>query len=211
MLKKINGTDEIVRSNEKIATNEEYRQGDELLGVASKKVSAGKSGDAKKDLVSASEKFREAVEKVGFFPSGYYRWGEALKLLAEIDNDEALFEEAIEKYMTAGLQFIVDGRPIEKPFIEAHNIGPMDKRHKMIFALYILSIQVIKGKIMADNEMALLKDIKNTLKSPPILLLLIDTLVGKTQEKQTINDDDDLISIATKLLINVVIDSEEVK
>jgi hypothetical protein len=68
MLKKIDGIDEIIKSNEKIANSDEYRQGDELLGMASKKILAGKSGDAKKDLVIASEKFREAVEKVGFSP-----------------------------------------------------------------------------------------------------------------------------------------------
>ena len=211
MLKKIDSSDDIIGTDEEIAISDEYRQGDELLSIASKKMSEGKNEDAKKDLIIASEKFKEAVEKAVFFPGGYYSWGEALKLLAEIDNDEALFEEAIVKYMAAGLQLIVDGRPMEKPFIQAHNIGPKDNRHKMIFALYILSIQVIKGKKIADNEMALLKDIKDALKSPPILLLLIDTLAGETQEKQTINDDDDLVSIATKLLINVAIDIELVK
>ena len=207
MLKKNYSEDEIIRSEEKISTSDEYRQGDELLVTALQKISKGKSEDAKEDLVIASEKFKAAVEKTDFFPGAYYSWGETLKLLAEIDNDEALFEEAIEKYMAAGLQLIVDGRPMEKPFIQAHNIGPKDNRHKMIFALYILTIQVIKGKIMADNEMALLKEIEDTLKSPQILLLLIDTLTGDNQEKQTIKDDDDLIVIATKLLINVTIDN----
>ncbi len=210
MLKKNDSEGEIIGSEEKMSTSDEYRQGDEFLVTALQKISEGKSGDAKEDLVIASEIFKAAVEKAGFFPGAFYSWGEALKLLAEIDNDEALFEEAIEKYMASGLQFIVDGRPMEKPFIKAHNIGPKDNRHKMIFALYILSIQVIKGKTIVDNEVALLKEIKDTLKSPPILLLLIDTLFGNNQEKQTIKDDDDLVTIATKLLINVTIDGNVV-
>jgi hypothetical protein len=100
---------------------------------------------------------------------------------------------------------------MERPFIDAHDIGPKDKRHKMIFALYILTMQVIKGKILEDNETALLEDIQASLTSPPIILVLIDTLTAKIRERQSIKEDDDLIAIATKILINVLIDNERAK
>lgn len=190
---------------------DEYRKGEELLTGTLKKTSDGKMGKAREYLVAACGRFNTAVGERGFFPEAYYNWGEALKRLAEMDDDEALLQEAVEKFMASGLQFIVDGRLLEKPFVEAQEICPNDKRHRMVFVLYILSIQVIKGKKINVNENALLKDIRTVLTSPKIILILIDTLLGKNRERQSVNEDDELIAIATKILINVILDNEREK
>ncbi|GEM_PF-3549710 len=211
MAKKGKGGDKKTGRGEKVSSTDDYNEGMELLDKALNELSGGKKGDAREALTKACDKFEAAAGKKGFFPEAHYKWGEALKNIAEIDNDEALFEEAIEKYMASGLQFIVDGKIMERPFIDAHNIGPKDKRHKMIFALYILTIQVIKGKVMDNNETALLHDIRATFTSPPVILTLVDTLVSKKKERQSIKENDDLISIATKILINVLIDNEVAK
>jgi hypothetical protein len=185
-----------------------YNEGMKLLDNALNKLPGGDGEGAREALARACDSFEAAVKTKGFFPQAYYGWGEALKNLAEIDNDGALSEDAIEKYMASGLQFVVDGKLMEKPFIEAHNIGPKDERHRMVFALYILTMQVIKGKIIDDNETLLLNDIRATFTSPPVVLTLVDTLTSDKKERQSIKEDDDLIAIATKILINVLIDNE---
>lgn len=199
------------KETDRTSTTDGYIEGMELLDKALKELSGGKKEVARETLTKACNRFEAAVGKKGFFPEAYYSWGEALKNLAEIDNDGALFEEAIEKYMASGLQFVVDGKLMERPFIDAHNIGPRDKRHRMIFALYILTMQVIKGKSLEDNEIVLLEDIRASLASPSIVLTLVDTLTAKKRERQSVKEDDDLIAIATKILINVLIDNETAK
>lgn len=211
MTKKRGGRGEGDRSGEAKKGDEEYKKGEKLLISAQKKISEGKVEKAREDLISACDRFSAAVGQRGFFPEALYSWGEALKLIAEMDNDADLVEEAVEKYMGSGLQFIVDGRFLEKPFVEAQELRSNDKTHKMVFVLYILAIQVIKGKKLNINEVALLKDIRTFLTSPEIILTFIDTLLREKKERQSIKEEDELIAIATKILINVIIEREAEK
>ncbi|MBN1574837.1 MAG: hypothetical protein JW984_16700 [Deltaproteobacteria bacterium] len=211
MAKNGKGGDKKTGGGDKTGSIDDYNEGMELLDKALNELSGGDKGGAREDFVKACESFKAAVGKKVFFPEAYYGWGESLKQIAKIDDDETLSEEAIEKYMASGLQFVVDGRLMERPFIDAHNIGPKDKRHRMIFALYILTMQVIKGKVMDNNETDLLQDIRATLTSPPVILTLVDTLISEKKERQSIKEDDDLIAIATKILINVLIDNDVTK
>ncbi len=194
-----------VESSE-VVLNANYRKGNELLKLSGKNLSDGDRKEAKKNLLAALKKYNSAIKQKGLFPEAYNDWGNALSMLFGITGDESYLKEAVEKYMSSGLQFIINGTLEEGPFISAYEIATQDERYKFIFSLYILAIQVIKGKKISNKDKIILKNLKDIIDSPEILILLIDTLIGINRERQSASEGDEIIAFATKVLINVLID-----
>ena len=187
--------------------NSDYINGNELIKISEKYLSDGERKKAKDNLIRALKKYNNAIKQKALFPEAYRSWGDALSMLYNITGEEEYLNDAVEKYMSSGFQFIIDGTLEEGPFISAYEIVAQDERYKFIFSLYVLAIQVIKkGKKVSKKDKTFLKNLRDIIDSPEILIILIDTLLGKNSELQSATEDDEIIAFATKILINAIID-----
>lgn len=192
--------------NDATVPDAEYINGNELTKLSEKYLSDGERKKAKDNLLRALKKYNNAIKQKGLFPEAYRSWGDALSMLFDITGDDSYLNDAVEKYMSSGFQFIIDGTLEEGPFISAYEIVAQDERYKFIFSLYVLAIQVIKkGKKISTKDKTFLKNLRDIIDSPKILILLIDTLLGKNSELQSANEGDEIIAFATKILINAII------
>ena len=150
--------------------------------------------------------FEKAVKKRETFPEAYNNWGAALSDLARIKGDEKLFDEAFVKYLTSGFQSILTGKLEETPFGSIFGIKEIDDRYKSIPYLFIISIHYIKFNEINEKGVVFLKDLKNYAEGS--LLFLTETLLSKKSERQEIEEGDDLMDTAAKILINKILDKK---
>jgi len=183
-----------------------YEEGNTHYRTAQEMISKKRYKDAVDHFIQAAGLYESAVKERGLFPEAYHNWANVLTRLIPLTDTTELAPQALEKYLTSGLQFIVNGTPQERPFEEALNIIAESDRYGMVFRLYLTAVQSVKGGRPEGETDSFLSEAREILESPEILTDLIDTLQGKRTEKLPVTDGDDLISSATKILINKLID-----
>lgn len=97
----------------------------------------------------------------------------------------------------------------ETPFFGALRIDKIKAYHRIICELFILSIETVRGKEIIPENVSALKEKQKEFTSPHILLTLIETLLREKKEEQTITEEDDLMNVAAKILINRLISNSE--
>jgi HEPN domain-containing protein len=187
--------------------NRLYESGNDHYRTAQELVSDKRYQEAVDHFIQAAEQYESAVQIRKMFPEAYHNWANVMTRLIPLTGTAELAQQALEKYLTSGLQFIVNGIPSERPFEEALKIIAENDRYEMIFRLYLIAIRYIHGENREKSDEVFFSRAEKFVESPEILIDLIDTLMGKNTEKLTIQDGDDLISSATKVLINTLIDA----
>jgi len=186
--------------------NRYYESGNVHYRTAQEMVSQKRYQDAVDHFIRAAEQYEFAVKHRIIFPEAYHNWANVMTRLIPLTDTAELAQQALEKYLTSGLQFIVNGTPQERPFEEALKIIAESDRYAMIFRLYLTAVKYVQGAQPEGDDASFLSEIREVLESPEILTDLIDTLLGERTEKLPVQDGDDLISSATKILINSLID-----
>jgi len=187
--------------------NRLYESGNTHYRTAQELVSERRYQEAVDHFIQAAEQYESAVKQRLLFPEAYHNWANVMTRLIPLTGTAGLAQQALEKYLTSGLQFIVNGTPNERPFEEALKIIAESDQYEMIFRLYLVAVRYIKGGMREKNDEMFLSRARAIVESPEILIDLIDTLLGRNTENATIQDGDDLISSATKILINALIDA----
>jgi len=191
--------------------NRLYEAGNDHYRTAQEMVSKKQYQEAINHFILAAEQYESAVKLRNIFPEAYHNWANVMTRLIPLTGTTELAHQALEKYLTSGLQFIVNGTPQERPFEEALNLIAESDRYALVFRIYSAAVTYAKGKKSWNahkDEKALLTEARTVLESPAILIDLIETLLKKRTEKLPLADGDDLISSATKVLINTLIDAD---
>ena len=188
--------------------NRYYEAGNAHYRTAQDMVSQKRYQEAVDHFIRAAEQYESAVKHRSMFPEAYHNWANVITRLIPLTGTAELSQQAQEKYLTSGLQFIINGTPQERPFEEALKIIPESDRYGTVFRLYLTAVKYVKGAQPEADDIAFLSQTRKILESPKILTDLIDTLQGKRTDKFPVKDGDDLIASATKILINALIDAD---
>ena len=184
-----------------------YETGNAHYRAAQKLVSQKRYNEAVTLFIQAAEQYESAVKDRNIFPEAYHNWANVMTRLIPLTDTAGLAQQALEKYLTSGLQFIINGTPQERPFEEALKIISESDQYGMVFRLYLTAVRNVKGNAPESDDSEFLTNSREILEAPEILTDLIDTLLGKRTEKLPVQDGDNLIVSATKILINLLIDS----
>ncbi|MBN1881796.1 MAG: hypothetical protein JW885_06445 [Deltaproteobacteria bacterium] len=188
--------------------NRHYEAGNIHYRTAQEMISKKRYKEAVDHFIQAADLYESAVQKRNIFPEAYHNWANVMARLMPLTDTSELAQQALEKYLTSGLQFIVNGTPQERPFEEALKIISEADQYGMVFQLYLIAVKSVTGGAPEGEIGPFLMEVREIVESPKILTDLIDTLEGVRTEKLTITDGDDLISTATKILINRLIDTD---
>ena len=186
--------------------NRFYETGNVHYRAAQEMVSQKRYQEAVNLFIQAAKQYELTVKHRNIFPEAYHNWANVMTRLIPLTDTAELAQQALEKYLTSGLQFIINGTPQERPFEEALKIISESDQYGMVFRLYLTAVKYVKGAKLEGDDITFLTETRGILESPEILTGLIDTLLGRRTEKIPVQDGDDLISSATKILINSLID-----
>jgi len=146
--------------------NRYYESGNVHYRTAQEMVSQKRYQDAVDHFIRAAEQYESAVKHRIFFPEAYHNWANVMTRLIPLTDTAELAQQALEKYLTSGLQFIVNGTPQERPFEEALKIIAESDRYAMIFRLYLTAVKYVQGAQPEGDDASFLTEIKEVLDSP---------------------------------------------
>ena len=100
----------------------QYEAGNGYYRSAQEMVSQKRYQEAVHLFIQAAEQYESAAKHRNLFPEAYHNWANALTRLIPLTDTPELAQQVLEKYLTSGLQFIINGTPQERPFEEALKI-----------------------------------------------------------------------------------------